>query len=174
LNSVNSVVAGLVSGMLWVGNTGPSCCLAWLSWEHVSAHLVPSKPFYCAGWVEIVSCTNACGFPLWFLLLPSLTWSVSWPSSLYIPRLLFNHRPWACYGSAKIAGGSLTSPCFSALCEESSLTGDLSFQCSTEHTCQSRYLRLSCVLLKVVSGWLLMLSGSPRIKQLFFSCWIIY
>lgn len=48
---------------------------------------------------------------------------------------------------------------FPALCVESSLTSDLNFQRTAEHMCQGRYLRLSYVLLKVVSGLLLILEA---------------
>lgn len=59
------------------------------------------------------------------------------------------------------------------LCVKSNLTHHLNFRCSPERTQQSRYLELSCVLLKVVSGQLLMLPGSLEVRRLFISSKIV-
>lgn len=95
----------------------------------------------------------------------SLSWPVAWADlpPFTCPKSCLTTSPKCSMVHQKIQQlrGRQPDQSISLHCVESSLTSDLNFQRTAEHMCQSRYLRLSYVLLKVVSGSLLILEA-PR------------
>lgn len=169
------VVSVWVSGMPWVGSAGPvGSAILLLNlvqnvFQHVRFHL--NRLTTQAGkncvlqWTPVVSlCGPFCSLP----------WPVAWPdlATFDYTNFCLTTDPKCTYVHQKfqMAVGQIH---FSVFYGESWLTSHLNFQSSIKHIRQSKHLRPSYLLLKVVSEWLLVLSGSPKIKQVFFSCHII-